>query len=487
MAIEKSTGVTPTEQLLAELCDNTFLKLWTYPNPYKADGKELCDVMAVFENHVFLFFDRESRKFDNKDGDLQVQWNRWHGNVIERQLKTSEGAKRYILERPDEVYLDSKATILFPIPIPKSGAIIHNIIVAHGAAEACRRASSYNITGSLAMGYHKPGMPAPATPFVVTLDNTEPVHVLDTSNLEIILKELDTVADFTAYLMAKEEAIKKYDVLYYCGEEDLLGNYFSNFDKNDQKHFIGTQKKGINGVFIPEGEWLNVCSAPEYLRKKQANKISEIWDNLMQRTSQNALDDKLGGNGNAFIGESAIYEMAKESRLFRRIMSERIKEAIGKFPDTPHQLLRYLTLLPSLYKDKLYVFLQVHHPDIRDYNNDYRPKRRAMLEIACGVAKNKFPHVTKVIGIAIDAPKFTTTNSEDFILLNCEEWSKEDQAYYEEMNKGFRFLETERLEKGIISGNEFPKTNNFYKPAKIGRNEKCPCGSGRKYKQCCLN
>lgn len=25
------------------------------------------------------------------------------------------------------------------------------------------------------------------------------------------------------------------------------------------------------------------------------------------------------------------------------------------------------------------------------------------------------------------------------------------------------------------------------KPRKIGRNEKCPCGSGKKYKYCCLN
>ena len=25
------------------------------------------------------------------------------------------------------------------------------------------------------------------------------------------------------------------------------------------------------------------------------------------------------------------------------------------------------------------------------------------------------------------------------------------------------------------------------KPKKIGRNEKCPCGSGKKYKNCCLN
>ncbi|MGL6311367.1 SEC-C metal-binding domain-containing protein [Aeromonas sp. 96A] len=24
-------------------------------------------------------------------------------------------------------------------------------------------------------------------------------------------------------------------------------------------------------------------------------------------------------------------------------------------------------------------------------------------------------------------------------------------------------------------------------PAKVGRNEPCPCGSGKKYKQCCLH
>jgi uncharacterized protein len=29
--------------------------------------------------------------------------------------------------------------------------------------------------------------------------------------------------------------------------------------------------------------------------------------------------------------------------------------------------------------------------------------------------------------------------------------------------------------------------NRIQKPApKVGRNDRCPCGSGRKYKQCCL-
>ena len=29
--------------------------------------------------------------------------------------------------------------------------------------------------------------------------------------------------------------------------------------------------------------------------------------------------------------------------------------------------------------------------------------------------------------------------------------------------------------------------NNPIKPIKVGRNDKCPCGSGLKYKKCCLN
>jgi hypothetical protein len=55
--ISKSVGLTRTEQFLSKLCDNTFLKLWSYPNPFREPGKELCDLIAVFENHVYLFFE----------------------------------------------------------------------------------------------------------------------------------------------------------------------------------------------------------------------------------------------------------------------------------------------------------------------------------------------------------------------------------------------------------------------------------------------
>ena len=77
MPIIKSEGVTRTERLLAQLCDRSFLRLWSYPNPFQKDRAELCDLLAVFENHVFIFFDRENLQLGNLDADPQVAWDRW--------------------------------------------------------------------------------------------------------------------------------------------------------------------------------------------------------------------------------------------------------------------------------------------------------------------------------------------------------------------------------------------------------------------------
>ncbi|WP_294240173.1 SEC-C domain-containing protein [uncultured Chryseobacterium sp.] len=486
MAIEKSTGYTETERKLAKLCDTTFLKLWSYPNPYKKDTKELCDLIAVFENKIFLFFDRESRKFDNLEGDINVQWKRWHKNAIENQIRTAEGARRYILENSDKIYLDSSKTIPFPIPIPSENLIIYNIIIAHGAAEACLRFSPENLNGSLAITYSKNEKLNLNFPFLVELDSNKPVHVFDTVNLEIILKELDTVYDFSKYLSEKEKALKNYDCITYCGEEDLLANYFQNFDSENQKHFIGTKDKSVNIIAISEGAWNSFENSSTYKQRKEANKISVLWDNLLQYTTQNALDNTLKGNGNIFKGESAICEMAKEPRFFRRTLSELMTRAIEGFPGDGTTLMRNLSIMPSYYKDKVYVFLQLHDPRDKDYDNEYRPKRQALLEIACGVTKNKFPEYEKIIGIGIDAPKFTQTNSEDFILLNAKDWSEEDILYYSDQNKNINFLETKKMTREMLTIRDFPNNANMSNRRRIGRNEQCPCGSGKKYKRCCI-
>jgi len=102
-----------------------------------------------------------------------------------------------------------------------------------------------------------------------------------------------------------------------------------------------------------------------------------------------------------------------------------------------------LTYMESFYEKKAYVFLQLKVSNIRDYDNDYRPKKQAMLELACGAAKNMFPHLEKVIGIAIGAPKFSRgRNPEDFLLMDCTQWSDDQQRHYERGNEGFGFFKT---------------------------------------------
>lgn len=81
---EKRTGVTATERLLAEFCERSFLKLWSDPNPYKDDRHELCELLTVFDDTLFIFFDRERTLPELSEEDSQVLWDRWKRNVIDR-------------------------------------------------------------------------------------------------------------------------------------------------------------------------------------------------------------------------------------------------------------------------------------------------------------------------------------------------------------------------------------------------------------------
>jgi hypothetical protein len=484
--IIKSSGVTPTERLLAELCERSFLRLWSYPNPYKDDGKELCDLLAVFQDHVFIFFDRESRHLKAEGKDKKLAWERWKRAAINDQARTALGAERY-LRSGRKIFLDAEQTTEFPITIGRDKIIVHKIVVAHGAAEACQTFSDANVYGSLAAAYGKPDTDL-SWPFLVDIDKDQPYHLLDSHNLPIILGELDTIFDLASYLDAKMEAIRHYDGLMYCGEEDLLAHYFLNFDEAKNRHYIGTTKTGFNAVIIGEGEWKDFIETAPYKRKKAADERSYMWDEIIQKTARNALDGTLLGNASLLRGQSAIHEMAKEPRFSRRALSTAMIEAIRNFPESDDPLVRNVSLMPSFYKGKAYVFLQLKVANKGDYDNDYRPKRQAILELACGAAKNNFPHLETIVGIAIDAPKFATESAEDFILMDCKDWADELRDHYDRANEGFNFFNTPNLVSRRQRSQEFPTnprpvTSRLSKP---GRNDPCRCGSGRKYKKCCL-
>lgn len=454
MKIEKSNGVTESERLLAQLCSKVFLSFWCYPNPWKDDGKELCDVLAVFENTVFLFFDRESRVLDNADTDnCLTLWQRWKRKTIDDQIRTATGAERYV-RGGGNIWLDCSKTVSLPVKFDKQSVTIYKIIVAHGAKDACLKDSANNTTGSVAVSYGDASENSHLEninpwPYLLHLDKNSPVHILDDETLPLLLNELDTITDFIWYYKAKETAIEKCDGLIYCGEEDLLAHYYSQYDENAQRHFIGENPENntaINAqekstrrkfVMIEEGIWQTFSKLPPYHRKKQDDSHSYLWDDIIETTCRNALHGSLITDRDLLtVGNcGAAFVMAKEPRFARRMLSQLIDEAITKFacpePDCRRGLTRNLTFMQSFWPNVAYVFLQLWFPK-RIMQADNFEIRKYLLHVACGAAKLKFPHLQKVVGIVIERQEFAGDTQ---MLLECSNWTDEQQRFYEELNE----------------------------------------------------
>lgn len=58
-------------------------------------------------------------------------------------------------------------------------------------------------------------------------------------------------------------------ILAYCGEEDLLGHYFSNYNPATRAYFIGVPDGKYNGLFIGEGEWRSFVGTPRLSTPKK--------------------------------------------------------------------------------------------------------------------------------------------------------------------------------------------------------------------------
>lgn len=138
LIVQKSTGLTAAEAELSSLGHQTFLDLWSYPNPYKKqkNGQELCDLLVVFEDTIIIFSDKNCKYGEHEDP--RVNWRRWYRNAIKASCNQLIGAKRWITEHPDMITLDAKNQQTFPFRIQVTERTkFHMIAVAHGATDAC--------------------------------------------------------------------------------------------------------------------------------------------------------------------------------------------------------------------------------------------------------------------------------------------------------------------------------------------------------------
>jgi hypothetical protein len=487
-SVHRSEGVTPSERYLGNLCERSFLSLWSYPGVFrdqgqhkgKGDGKELCDLLVTFRNHVIVFSDKHCRFPESQD--LQVDWGRWYQKTISRSADQIYGAERWIKNFPKRLFLDRRCTIPFPIDLPDpEKASFHRIVVAHDGSRRCREvlggSGSMMLDNSVIGGAHL------TEPFKIGQIDPDRgyVHVFDDTTLDIVMKTLDTVSDFVAYLERKERFLTGDKTVFAAGEEELLAHYLGHLNSNGEHDFV--IKKKVDLILFDEGHWANFVTSPERACQLDVDRVSYSWDSLITKFAFHAMT----GTQYYTSGQSLRYQepmfrlLAGESRTRRRLLAKSLHEVLQRSVSSTSAW-ESRVMLPSNPGDPHYLFLLVKRPeDIAD--EDYRRVRLKLLADYCDVVKVKYPSADHIVGIASEAGS-EEWRSEDILYIDGSDWTAEDQTRAEEVQRRSGYLSNVRMWKGTEQ--EYPLDNRRAPRPTISpsRNSACPCGSGKRFKRC---
>lgn len=460
MIIEKSNGVSDSERYLIHKCNNTFFSLWSYPNLHTVEknSKELCDVLAVFGNHIFIFSDKNITFSENVD--VEIAWNRWYRHAIDDAARQIIGAERYILEnRP--LFIDAKLTKAFPLDIPvDENTVIHRIIVARGIRKACKRhfgggSGSLIVNTAIAGEQHychvsKTGQPIkhkqdqPIFTVGLITDRKKYFHVFDDFTLDCIMDELDTVSDFIAYLDCKEELINSGKNILATGEEDILARYLSCME-NDKHCIVDQQELHSSDFFTFDDLWKTYVQNTQYLIKKQENEKSYLWDELINKTIDNMMKGTLKQMSHKDYKHQSelFYRFVLPTRVERRLISEEFVESwmqaqkeMNSKSITPFMYIRRINLssAPDT-PDTMLTILWLHYAQNTTLD-EHLEIRKQLLNMKLLSYIEKVPRIRYHIGIA-KTIEMDMEQSEDFIYADA----KDFPTGCKEINDAKMFLE----------------------------------------------
>lgn len=347
--------MTKSEKFVADLCDLSFLPFWSFPSPLGKKGNELCDLLVVCNNTIIIISVKDISPTNHED-DF-ISFKRWVKKAIEDSVSQINGAESF-LEKIDSVLLKNSSQ---PISLPpKDKRQVFRIAIAFGKKEHY--------------------------PFPIAHNKKSFVHVFDETATTSLLKELDTITDFSAYLFAKEQILSAFPA-FFTSELDFLAHY-----QNSQLPFrTGKQ------VIIKDdckNAWEVLKNSSEYKEWKHDIEASYMWDILIHSCYLDYTKGKIPSEKRNEI-ESALRLITLENRINRIDLAHALEE-------TNKTNLKARIFVPA-YTDKYsYVFLHL------DQNNYER--REQELSLRCYIARAEIKDRTIVIGVSAGR-----TSGNDFV------------------------------------------------------------------------
>ena len=490
--IVKNTGETAAERYLARLCNKSFLSLWSYPGVYrdqgrtegKGDGKEVCDLLVVFGDHVIIFSDKDCEFKDT--GRVELDWRRWFRKSILSSAHQIWGAEKWIRGYQGKLFIDKKCQVPLPINLPNADEMkVHRIVVAHDRSGRCR--AIVGGSGSLLLSNYLEGESHLNTPFTVGhLERKKGfVHVFDDTSLNIVMKSLDTVFDFVSYLEKKKNLFNSNLKIHAAGEEELLAIYLSRTNKEGEHDF--EFPKNVDVISIDQGFWNRYQSNTQRLAQIEDNKISYMWDAIIEKFNHHMLmNTQYTLDGRAISRPVAEQELgfrvlAAEPRTRRRLLATGLAEVLER-SKKPGSFLEARVVLPSHDGDPHYVFVTLRRPS-GVTEEAYRIDRANILTAYCTITKLVHKEAQQIIGFATESGD-CEGRSEDLCFRDVRNWSSEDEREAVKLQEKTGFLKkvntfsSRVLDYPVDATGKRPNTN-------ISRNSTCPCGTGKRYKRCC--
>jgi len=450
-AITKSIGLNEAEKYLTKLCGKTFLSLWGYANVYRKPGKELCDFLVVFGNHIIIFSDKDCQFKITKN--INTDWNRWFKRSIEKSAKAVWGAERWIKNFPERIFIDSACTKKFPYPLPDiKKANFHLVVVTHQISRHCKKLLGGS--GSLMIRNDIKGFSQHSEPF--TIGDLSPlktfIHVLDDTSLDILMRARDTIYDFIAYLRKKENLLRSKKNIFATGEEELLTFYLKGLNAKEEHDFAFPNN--YNQVAILEGHWEDFQKSSQRLAQIAADRVSYFWDGLIEQFNKHALKgtQEYVWPPSFDSSEKVTRFLAAQPRFMRRTLAKSFLEIVKNTP-IDKKMIRVVP--PWRNGDPYFVFLIFSFQQSLSYKENRRV-RRSVLEACCRVVKLRYPDAIDIVGIATETGRMKKKEgSEDACCLDARIWTEENESKAKELQSKFGILKNP--EKKKIEVFEYPK------------------------------
>jgi len=377
------------ENFVYELSQKSFFTDWCYRNPRLPNGKEICDLLVVYDEIAIIWQIKDLKLDEN---------NKYKKSEVAKNIHQLFTAKHRIFAKNIPIQLDN----------PRRGKETFNpklIKEIYLVSALLGKGEDYFSFAEVVKG--------------------KVIHTFTREFTEIVLSELDTIRDFVGYLREKENLISTGNkITIMGGEHELLAYYLMN------ERSFGKLKKAHLAI-IEEGLWLELQKRPEYIAKKNEDKISYLWDEIINRAHT------CGGEY-----ERVAKEMARSNRFERRTLSKAFFDA-HVIAHRERDTFRRIVKKPGT--TYCFVFLDDPEP---------RTRRKGLLAAVCFIARGICQDNQKVIGIATEM-KIRKICSYDFCLLEIPKWTDEAQKEMERLQKETGILTS--YKKKLVHDDEYPQ------------------------------